>query len=233
MHHFHHTLFQPGVLPSGFEIAQSMDWDCDLDPFNECHILLPGQMLVRPEGGVGSVTATGKGKTEVGANSITGKRKRDSNWTKDETSKLITLKKAFADTVGSRTGKGRSEWDAIAAEMPTLRTGDQCRLRWDTLIKSYQKIRKHCRSHKKVVTELTPTERAELKLATTITEDWWYDVIAQFLPPQHRHSSSASPNVANDPLPSTLPSGTLPMQIGTDSFKQRESYPEQIVSYRH
>lgn len=79
----HSSQFMPdkesGVLPSGFEIAQSMDWDCDLDPFNECHIMLPGQMLVHPEGGVGSVTATGKGKTELSANSNTGKRKRDSN----------------------------------------------------------------------------------------------------------------------------------------------------------
>ncbi|KAG0623922.1 hypothetical protein M758_3G211500 [Ceratodon purpureus] len=124
------------------------------------------------------------------------KRKRDSNWTKEETSVLVDLKEEATREKGSRFCKGKptaTNWDAISAEMQnklgtttSAKTGDQCRLRWDTLMKSYQKIALHCKKSKKKFSELTEEERGELKLATTLSEDRWYQVIDQFCRPKPR-----------------------------------------------
>lgn len=85
-----------------------------------------------------------------------------------------------------------TNWDAVSAEMNKLstttsaKTGDQCRLRWDTLVKSYQKISLHCKKCNKEFSELTEDERGELRLATTVSEDRWYKVIDQFCRPKPR-----------------------------------------------
>ena len=129
------------------------------------------------------------------------KRKRDSNWTTGETSVLVNCKEKSMREIGSRFCKGKptaTNWDAISEEIlknklagtttPSAKTGDQCRLRWDTLVKSYQKISLHCKKSNKEFSDLTEEERSELKLATTLSEDRWYQVIDQFCRPKPRKS---------------------------------------------
>ena len=160
------------------------------------------------------------------------KRRRDVNWSVDETSTLIKLRKEFFEN-GSRTCKGKSDWAAIAAKMPTTRTGDQCRLRWDTLFKSYQKIKKYCKEHDKNICDLTKMERAELKLATTMSEEWWYEVIQSCQPGHRKHTSLKPDNInftTRDPCP-LHPPFSLPIQAQGESHEPRESSRKRVVSF--
>lgn len=168
------------------------------------------------------------------------KRKRDSNWTDDETSVLVKCKKEAAVDNGSRFCKGTldvTNWYAIAEEinsnlgtMSIPKTGDQCRLRWDTLVKSYQRIKEHCRRNHKEFTELTRKEKVELKLATTLNNVQWFNVIDQFCPPKSRKSKSQKldnvvPNV--DTLPWNLQNSSLSFEL---IFEARESSVKEAVS---
>jgi len=111
---------------------------------------------------------------------------RDKNWTEDETSVLVKCKRlAFYDNACPfrKQNSSVTNWEAISKELrnnPDTRasekTGDQCRLRWDTLVKSHRKIKERCMQSKKGYAELTEEEINGLKLATTLTEEW-YEVI--------------------------------------------------------
>ena len=174
------------------------------------------------------------------------KRKRNSNWADEETSILVKCKKEAAVDNGSRFCKGKGDvtnWDSIAAEINSnlgttsiSKTGDQCRLRWDTLVKSYQKLKEYCWKNNRQFSDLTRTERVELKLATTLKEVEWFEVIDRFCPPKSRKSKSQKLDIVVsgvDTPPWNLhhsAHSNSPTQLGIGSFAAREPSSTEVVS---
>lgn len=114
------------------------------------------------------------------------KRERDRNWTEGETAVLVECKRIAFNDKGSSFRKGKSKatnWEAISQELrnkPVTRaskkTGEQCRLRWDTLVKSHRLLKEQCVKKSKGFNELSEEELSELKLATSLNKEW-YDVM--------------------------------------------------------
>ena len=114
------------------------------------------------------------------------KRERDKNWTDEETDVLVECKRAAFHDNGSPFRKPKSKatnWDAISQELKnnsitraSEKTGDQCRLRWDTMVKSHRIIKEKCVQKSKGYAEFTEEEMSELKLATMLDKEW-YEVI--------------------------------------------------------
>lgn len=100
------------------------------------------------------------------------KRGRDRNWTDEETLLLVEGKREAFHDKGSPFRKAKSNatnWDAISHKMRnnlvtrvSEKTGNQCRLRWDTLVKSHRIVREKCIEKRKGYAELTEEEMNEL-----------------------------------------------------------------------
>ena len=125
-------------------------------------------------------------------------RCRTSNWTEMQTEYLVECKKECnrAKERGLGCAKGNfasNDWNKIskkfserfAADPDNFKTPKQCRLRWDTLLKAFKKIKAHCQSLGIKHTELNKEDLAKLELATTLRPDW-YDTIDKFCPPRSR-----------------------------------------------
>jgi hypothetical protein len=100
------------------------------------------------------------------------KTKRAPNWKPDETLKLIQSRLQLSPE------RGRAEWEAISVQIPG-RTGKQCQQRWDTVVRSYKKIKCHCKD--KHFDQVTEEEFRSMK------EDWhdwrdnnWYRMIDEY-----------------------------------------------------
>ena len=108
-------------------------------------------------------------------------RPRAANWTPDETLKLIESKLRNLN------------WEAIAL-LITGRTGTQCRQRWDTLVKLYKQIKRHCDGLGKDFAEVTEAELRSMKV--TWVHHWksgnWYNMIDEFQPPSGESHCSCS-----------------------------------------
>jgi hypothetical protein len=95
-------------------------------------------------------------------------------WNEKETSVLLNR---MVEGGRIRKGtKGPTHWDLISKDIHTkceiLRSEDECRRRFDTLLKAYRKIEKTGKSFG----DITKAERAELNLATPLTEEWYRDI---------------------------------------------------------
>ena len=125
-------------------------------------------------------------------------RNRTSNWTEMQTEYLVHCKKecnrAKKRGVGFAKGDHASnDWNKIskkfserfAAYPENCKSSKQCRLRWDTLLKAFKKIKAHCKSLGIEHTELNKEDLSKLELATTLREDW-YDTIDKFCPPRNK-----------------------------------------------
>jgi hypothetical protein len=142
----------------------------------------------------GSTLQSPAGGTDEGANANDSgnekKRKnRSKNWTDEETEILLKVVPRKRK-VKSRLAKGCGSepwWEAIANDVPG-RTGRECRMRMDTLTKSYKAIKEYCANHRKEFTELKEEDfrgmkLAKRKLATRLTESW-YNRIRNHCPPR-------------------------------------------------
>ena len=108
------------------------------------------------------------------AKSLKRKRGRGRNWTKEETSVLLDCKVKACFQNGNAAG---TCWNMISQEIwekiGTMLTGDQCRLRYDTLLKAYKIVMDYCVKTGKSFSEITEEERIKLRLATILHEDWF------------------------------------------------------------
>jgi hypothetical protein len=108
------------------------------------------------------------------AKSLKRKRGRGRNWTKEETSVLLDCKVKACFQKGNEAG---TCWNMISQEIRekvgTMLTGDQCRLRYDTLLKAYKIVMDYCVKTGKSFSEITEEERIKLRLATILHEDWF------------------------------------------------------------
>lgn len=138
------------------------------------------------------------------------KRDRDKNWTEEETAVLVDCKRRAFHDKGSPFRMAKSNatsWDAISQALrnnPVTRasekTGDQCRLRWDTLVKSHRTIKEQCLQKNKGYAEFTEEEMSELKLATTLDKGW-YEVIDTISPKaRSRNGGGKRTPIADDSL---------------------------------
>jgi len=106
-------------------------------------------------------------------------RSRGLNWRHEETMVLAELKrKAVLDEED-----GRLVWERIAQTISSrfpdrIRSTDQCRRRWDTLIKVYNHIEKYCIQTGQDHEQLDEDELTSMKLVTAYRQDW-YNVIQQ------------------------------------------------------
>ncbi|KAG0579329.1 hypothetical protein KC19_4G091000 [Ceratodon purpureus] len=98
-------------------------------------------------------------------------QKLSKKWNAKETSLLLNRMVA-----GGRIRKGTegaTHWDRISqdiqTELRTIRTEDECRRRYDTLLKAYKKIKKIG----KPFCDVSDQERVGLSLATPLTEEWY------------------------------------------------------------
>ena len=127
-------------------------------------------------------------------------RYRTSNWTEMQTEYLVECKKECnrAKERGLGFAKGTyssNDWNKISNKFSERFAGDpencksskQCRLRWDTLLKAFKKIKARCLSLGIKHTELNKEDLSKLELATTLRTDW-YDAIDKFCPPRGKKS---------------------------------------------
>jgi len=104
-----------------------------------------------------------------------GKIKRSKNMTEEDTRVLLSCKlEGGRFCKGSR---GTTHWNLISEEigkkLGSLPSPNQCRLRYDTLLKAYKTYKKYCMTTGKTFSEITEEERCDLKLATTLKEEWY------------------------------------------------------------
>jgi hypothetical protein len=119
------------------------------------------------------------GGADVRANAKgSGGKKRREDWTGEETGillKAVSQKSKVKSRLGKGSGVSESWWEAIAKEVPN-RTGNECRRRMDTLKKAYNAAMKYCDNHQKEFKELKKEDFRLMKLATRLTESWYYSI---------------------------------------------------------
>ncbi|KAG0618777.1 hypothetical protein M758_4G091500 [Ceratodon purpureus] len=98
-------------------------------------------------------------------------QKLSKKWNPKETSLLLNR---MVERGRIRKGtEGATHWDRISqdiqTELGTMRTGDECRRRYDTLLKAYKKVKKT----DKPFCDISDQERAGLNLATPMNEEWY------------------------------------------------------------
>jgi len=114
----------------------------------------------------------------------TKKSKRAPNWNRVETQKLINF-----CSLQTSHGKRNMDWEAASNQIPG-RTAKQCRQRYDTLLKSYKKIRTFCLDKCKVFEQVTEEEFRSMKLDRNFLEnDHWYEMIDRCHSPTLQSSS--------------------------------------------
>ncbi|KAG0614576.1 hypothetical protein M758_6G187700 [Ceratodon purpureus] len=139
----------------------------------------------------GSPSQTPAGESDEGADTKGSgaekkRKKRAKNWGDEETMillKAVSQKKKTKSRFNQGCDTELSYWDSIAKKVRD-RTGDECRRRMETLIKSYKAIERYCDQKKKEFTELTAEdfEVMKPKLATRITESWYNYIRDQCAP---------------------------------------------------
>ena len=91
-------------------------------------------------------------------------------WKPDETSLL--LKRMMEEGRIRKGTKGATHWELISqgikTELGFSRAADECRRRYDTLLKAYKKVEKTGKSY----CDITKKEQVELNLATPLTDEW-------------------------------------------------------------
>jgi hypothetical protein len=183
------------------------------------------------------------------------KETKKRKWTEGETSLLLKCR-----VEGGRFCKENqtaTRWDIISQEIKnSLRTEpspDQCRLRYDTLLKSYKTIKNHCMKSGKTFSEITEEERLGMKLATMLTERWYeaIDEIFRRFPPKAKSQKRVKLSPSDDlDLPSLIPCNPAPLSlpapgpapapapppisapapIPTGTHKPKKPSPKQVVS---
>ncbi|KAG0618736.1 hypothetical protein M758_4G088800 [Ceratodon purpureus] len=182
-----------------------------------------------------------------------GTNKRGRNWTEDETSILLECK-----VEGGRFCKdnqGATRWEMISEEimvrLGTELSGDQCRLRYDTLLKAYNTSKNYSLKTGKSFSEISEEERREWKLAKTLMREDWYkaiDALCHRCP--HKAKSQKRPKLSlsdgNDsvslspfipaplsppaPAPASVPALiSEPASIPTGSSKLKNSLKREVV----
>jgi hypothetical protein len=76
--------------------------------------------------------------------------------------------------------KGRAEWKAISDQIPG-RNPKQCRHRWDTVVRPYKKIKRHCDAHGKHFNQVTEEEFRSMNVDWRYWRDnKWYRMIDEY-----------------------------------------------------
>ena len=101
---------------------------------------------------------------------VKGPNKISKKWSESETSVLLKR------LVGGRIRKGSegpSHWELISGDIRTevgsMKSADECRNRYDVLLKAYRRIKKSG----KALCDMTAEERDGLSLATRLNEEWY------------------------------------------------------------
>ncbi|KAG0560059.1 hypothetical protein KC19_10G151300 [Ceratodon purpureus] len=129
------------------------------------------------------------GGTDGRAKKKAGGEKKRKNWTDEETElllKVVPQKTKFRSRI-DKFSDSEPSWEGIAKELVFERTGDECRRRMDTLIKSYKAIKQYCENQKIEVSHLNEnfedTILAMPKLATRFKGSW-YNYVHDYCPPR-------------------------------------------------
>ena len=86
---------------------------------------------------------------------------------------------------GSRLCKDNQSgvnWDIVSREISntlgTTPSAEQCRRRYETLQRAYKSMKDYSARTGRTFSEITEEERVELKLATTLKEEWYKSINA-------------------------------------------------------
>jgi hypothetical protein len=153
-------------------------------------------------------------------------------WNEKETSVLIN--RLLEGGRIHKGTKGPTHWNLISEDIhtkcETIRSEDECRRRFDTLLKAYRKIEKTG----KPFGDITKAERAELNLATPLTEEWYRDIdrICSASPgnAKSRKRPKLDPRDGNGMLSSSPPNPTPPPVLSLLPERQKSSR-KQVVRY--
>ncbi|KAG0618750.1 hypothetical protein M758_4G089200 [Ceratodon purpureus] len=100
-----------------------------------------------------------------------GENKISKKWNEKETSFLLNRMVAIGRI--RKGSEGPTHWELISqeiqAKLGTTRLEDECRRRYDTLLKAYKRVQKTG----KPFCDITDAERHEVNLATPLTEEWY------------------------------------------------------------
>lgn len=126
----------------------------------------------------------GKKRALPTGNSARKKSSRSTNWGVAETETLLKLVKASRDTktrIGRSGKSAEAVWQEIAENIPG-RTSDQCQRRWDTVVKSFKKIKDYCENHKVEFSQLEEKDFQGMKLATSFRSAEWFKIMDECCP---------------------------------------------------
>jgi hypothetical protein len=153
-------------------------------------------------------------------------------WNEKETS--VMLNRLLEGGRIRKGTKGPTHWNLISqyiqTELGIKRSEDECRRRYDTLLKAYRKIEKTGTPFG----DITKAERAELNLATPLTEEWYRDIdrICSASPgnAKSRKRPKLDPRDGNGMLSSSPPNPTPPPVLSLLPERQKSSR-KQVVRY--
>ncbi|KAG0580836.1 hypothetical protein KC19_4G203600 [Ceratodon purpureus] len=140
-----------------------------------------------------------------------GENKISKKWNEKETSFLLNRMVAIGRI--RKGSEGPTHWELISqeiqAKLGTTRLEDECRRRYDTLLKAYKRVKKTG----KPFCDITDAERHEVKLATPLIEEWYKAIDTICL---QRGSDNRKPR--KRAKPSSEPERTSRKQVAIPGF---------------
>jgi hypothetical protein len=129
------------------------------------------------------------------------KAKRAPDWIPQETEALIIRK------VEPSLPKGNAVWELISSEI-SGRSSQQCRQRWDTVKKSWKKIKDYCVAQSKELSQVSEEEFVSMKLDMNFFRNArWYQMIDEYSSRPTITFSGPAANEPNGASTSTHPGG--------------------------
>jgi hypothetical protein len=153
-------------------------------------------------------------------------------WNEDETS--ILLNRLVEGGRIRKGAKGPAHWDLISKDIHTKceteRSAEECRRRYDTLLKAYRRIKKTG----KPFCDITDAERREVNLATPLTEEWYKAIDRICLQrssdnPKSRKRAKLNSSGGNGAL-SSSPRNLVPPPIPSGCPEPEKPSRNQVVS---
>ena len=99
---------------------------------------------------------------------------RSKKWSAEETS--VLLNRMVAGGRQRKGSRGGTDWSAISEELKSVRSEEECRCRFDMLLKAYKTMKEYMEESGKAFCDIQGEERRKLKLATPLREEWYRDV---------------------------------------------------------
>ena len=115
-------------------------------------------------------------------------RSKSKKWSDKETS--VLLNRMVAGGRQRKGSGGETHWSVISKELKSVRSEEECRRRFDMLLKAYKTMKEYMEKSGKAFCDIQGEERRKLKLATPLSEGWYRDLETICLQPKGGNGKS-------------------------------------------